>query len=47
MAENLDLGPILARFGQNLVPKILCVAFIFTRCYILLQAIIVCDFKQN
>ena len=47
MGENLDLGLILAHFGPNLVPKIFFVGFTSTRCYVLLQAIIVSNFKEN
>ena len=38
---------ILVQFGQNLVPKKFFVGFTTTRCYKLLQAIIVCNFKEN
>ena len=44
MAKNLILGLILACFRQDLILNI----FVnFTRCYNLLQAIIVCNFKEN
>ena len=39
-----NLGP---DFGPNLVPQIFFVGFFSTRYYILLQAIIVCNFKKN
>ena len=53
--KNLDFGPnlesqklmILTRFAPNLVPKIFFVGFTSTRSYTLLQAIIVCNFKEN
>ena len=47
MGKKLILGLILACFGPNLVPKNLFVDFTSTRCYALLQAIIVCKFKEN
>ena len=42
-----NLGPILAGYGPNLVPKNFFVGFTSTRCYGLLQAIIVCNLKGN
>ena len=45
--KKLILGLILTRFGPNVVPKNLFVGFTSTRCYALLQAIIVCNFKEN
>ena len=42
-----NLGPILAGYGPNLVPKNFFVGFTSTRSYGLLQAIIVCNFKGN
>ena len=47
MAENLVLDPTLARFGPNLILKIRFVRFTSTRCYKLLQAIVVRNFKEN
>ena len=47
MVKTLILGLILARFDQNLVPKIFLVGFTSTRCYTLLQAILVCSLKEN
>ena len=42
--KNLILGLILAYLAP---PKILLLGFISTRCSISLQAIIVCNFKEN
>ena len=48
MGKNPDLGLILTCFGPNLVPpKKFFVGFTSTRCYVLFQAIIVCNFKEN
>ena len=47
MAENLVLGLILPIFDQNFCSKKIFVGFISTRCFSLLQAIIVCTFKEN
>ena len=47
MAKKLISGLILARFWPNLVPKDFFVGFISTRCYTLLEAITVCNFKEN
>ena len=41
------LGPILACFGPNLVPKIFFVGLTSTRFYTLLQTTIACNFKEN
>ena len=40
---RLDLGS----FGPNLGPKFFCVYFTSTRCQVLFQALIVCNFKEN
>ena len=48
MAKNLVLGPILACFAPNLVPEIFFLeGFTSARCYTLLQAIIISNFKEN
>ena len=47
MVKNLVLGPILARFAPNLVPEIFFEGFTSARCYTLLQAIIISNFKEN
>ena len=40
---RLDFGP----FNPNLDPEIFFVDFSSTRCYALLQAMIICNFKEN
>ena len=45
--NKLILGPILDRLVQIWAPKNFSVSFTSTICYILLQAIIVCSFKEN
>ena len=45
--KNLILGLILVHFGPNLVPQFFFRGFTSTGCYTLLQAIIVCNFKEN
>ena len=45
--KTLILGFILVRFSPNLVSKIFFVGFISSRYYTLLQAIIICNFKEN
>ena len=45
--ENDRKPSFWPNFGPNLVPKNLFVGFTSTRCYALLQAIIVCNFKEN
>ena len=47
MAKKLISGLVLARFDPKLVPQIFFVGFTSTRCYTLLQAITVCNFKEN
>ena len=50
MVKNLVPDSILAHFGPNLVPppkKNCFVGFISTRCYELLQDIILCNFKEK
>ena len=46
--KNLILGLILAFFTPNVVPNyFFFVGFTSTRCEKLLEAIIVCNFKEN
>ena len=45
--KKLILGLILACSCPNLVTKNIFEGFTSTRCYALLQAIIVCNFKEN
>ena len=45
--KQLVFGLILACFGPNLVIKKIFVRFTSTWCYALLQAINVCNFKEN
>ena len=47
MPKNLILGLMLTHLGPNLVPKYFFVGFNSARCYTLLQAITVCNFKEN
>ena len=49
VTKNLVLGPILACIGPNSIPpqKFFFVASTPTRYYTLLQANIVCNFKEN
>ena len=42
-----NLGPDFGLFGPYLVPKIFFAGFTSSKCYTLLQAIIVCNFKEN
>ena len=44
IAKNLIWGP---DFGMFWAPKVFSMNFTSTRCYTLLQAIIVCNFKEN
>ena len=44
--NKCSFGPNFGFFGTNLVPKIF-LRFISTRCYTLLQAIIVWNFREN
>ena len=46
-AENLVLSLISAHLTQTWSPEIFFVGFTSTRCYALLQAIIVCNFKEK
>ena len=41
---GLDFDPFWTKFGP---PKKIFVGFTSTRCYVLFQAIIVCNFKEN
>ena len=48
MVKKLILGLILARFNPNLAPPIFFfVGFTSTKCYTLLEAIIICNFMEN
>ena len=48
MAKKTNFGPDFGRFWPTFdPPKFFFVGFDFTRCYTLLQAIIVCNFKEN
>ena len=47
MAGNLVSDPILAYFGPNWCPKTFVVGFTSIRCYTLLQAVIVRNYKEN
>ena len=46
-AENLVSDAILAHSGLNLVPQNIFVGSTSTKCYALLQAIIVFNFKEK
>ena len=46
-SKKPNFGPNFAVFGPNLAPQIFLWVFTSTRCYSLLQAIIVCNFKEN
>ena len=45
--KKLNRGLVLARFNPKLVPKFFFVVFTFTRCYNVLKAMTVCNFKEN
>ena len=45
--KKLILGPILAHLAQIWAPQNFFVGFIYTRCYTLLQAIIVGNFMRK
>ena len=47
MAKTLVLGLILTPLAQIWAQKSFLVDFTSARCYTLLQAIIVCNFKEN
>ena len=47
MAKKLVSGPILTPLAKIWARKNFFVDFISTRCYTLLQAIIVCNIKEN
>ena len=47
MAKKLILGLVLACFDPKFVPQNFFVGFTSTRCYTLLQAITLCNFKEN
>ena len=47
MAKNLIFGLILVRFCEIWFQKTFFIDFVYTKCHALLQAIILCNFKEN
>ena len=47
MAKNLIFGLILVHFRQIWSQKTFFIDFVSTKCHALLQAIILCNFKEN
>ena len=47
MEKNLVSGPILVPLAQIWSQKTFFIDFVSTKCHALLQAIILCNFKEN
>ena len=45
--KKTNFGPNFDLFGPNWTPKLFSVGFTSTKCYTLLRAIFVCNFKDN